>query len=237
MAADLTDARRWTRDGTTLFLAEADLDEAALGAPSALPGWTRRHLIAHVAANAEALGNLVHWAATGEPTPMYSSPGDRAAGIERGALLPGAELGAWLRAAAQALDDAMTRLSDEQWQVPVLTAQGRTVPATEVPWLRAREVYVHGVDLATGLSFAELPAGFCAALCDDVIAKRAPAQASGSALVLEALDTGGRWELSGDSEPIVLAGPLAEITAYLTGRAHKLTTAGGQPAPVLGPWL
>jgi len=237
MPADLTDARRWTRDGTTLFLAEADLDEAALGAPSALPGWTRRHLLAHVAANAEALGNLVHWAATGEPTPMYSSPGDRAAGIERGALLPDAELGAWLRAAAQALDDAMTKLSDGQWQAPVLTAQGRTVPATEVPWLRAREVYVHAVDLATGLSFAELPAGFCAALCDDVIAKRASAQASGSALVLKALDTGGRWELSGDSAPIVLSGPLAEITAYLTGRAHKLTTAGGEPAPVLGPWL
>ena len=34
-----------------------------------------------------------------------------------------------------------------------------------------------------------------------------------------------------------LGGPLAEITAYLTGRASKLTTAGGEPAPVLGPWL
>jgi uncharacterized protein (TIGR03083 family) len=237
MAADLTDARRWTRDGTTLFLAAADLDEAALGAPSALPGWTRRHLLAHVAANAEALGNLVHWAATGEPTPMYSSPSDRAAGIERGTLLPDAELGAWLRAAAQALDDAMTKLSDEQWQAPVLTAQGRTVPATEVPWLRAREVYVHAVDLATGLSFAELPAGFCAALCDDVIAKRR--SAPGPALVFAAADTGGRWELPGQGEggTVTLSGPQAEITAYLTGRAHKLTTAGGEPAPVLGPWL
>jgi uncharacterized protein (TIGR03083 family) len=237
MPADLTDARRWTRDGTTLFLAEADLDEAALGAPSALPGWTRRHLLAHVAANAGALGNLVHWAATGEPTPMYSSPGARAAGIEGGAQLPDAELGAWLRRAARALDDAMAALSDEQWRAPVQTAQGRTVPATEVPWLRAREVYVHAVDLATGLSFAELPAGFCAALCEDVVAKRAAAQPSGPAVVLEALDTGGRWQLPGDNEPIVLAGPLAEITAYLTGRAHKLTTAGGEPAPVLGPWL
>ena len=237
MPADLTDARRWTRDGTTLFLAEADLDEAALGAPSALPGWTRRHLLAHVAANAGALGNLVHWAATGEPTPMYSSPGARAAGIEGGAQLPDAELGAWLRRAARALDDAMAALSDEQWQAPVQTAQGRTVPATEVPWLRAREVYVHAVDLATGLSFAELPTGFRTALCDDVVAKRASAQPSGPALVLEALDTGGRWELPGDREPIVLSGPLAEITAYLTGRAHKLTSAGGEPAPVLGPWL
>ncbi|MGH3214672.1 MAG: maleylpyruvate isomerase N-terminal domain-containing protein, partial [Trebonia sp.] len=65
MPASRTDARRWTRDGTTLLLAAAALDEAALGAPSALPGWTRRHLLAHVAANAGALGNLVHWAATG----------------------------------------------------------------------------------------------------------------------------------------------------------------------------
>jgi uncharacterized protein (TIGR03083 family) len=235
MPVDLTDALRWTRDGATRFLAEADLDEAALGEPSALPGWTRRHLLAHVAANADALGNLVHWAATGEPTPMYASPGDRAAGIERGARLPGAELGAWLRRAAQELDDAMAALSDEQWQAPVLTAQGRTVPATEVPWLRAREVYVHAVDLATGLSFAELPAGFCTALCADVVAKRR--NAPGPALVFEAAETGGRWELAGDGEPVVLPGPLAEITAYLTGRACKLTTAGGEPAPVLGPWL
>ena len=131
----------------------------------------------------------------------------------------------------------MTALSGEQWQAPVLTAQGRTVPATEVPWLRAREVYVHAVDLATGLSFAELPASFCAALCDEVIAKRGTAP--GPALVLAAAGPGGRWELAGQREgdTITLAGPLAEITAYLTGRAHRLTTAGGEPAPVLGPWL
>ena len=36
---------------------------------------------------------------------------------------------------------------------------------------------------------------------------------------------------------VTLSGPLAEITAYMTGRAHKLTTADGEPAPVLGPWL
>jgi maleylpyruvate isomerase len=184
MAADLADARRWTRDGTTQLIGEtAGLGEAALSAPSALPGWTRKHLLAHLAANAEALGNLVHWAATGEPTPMYSSPGERAAGIERGSMLPRAELTTWLGRSAAALEEAMTALSDAQWQTPVVSAQGRTIAAAEVPWLRAREVYVHAVDLATGLSFGDLPGGF------------------------------------------------------LTGRAHKLTTAGGDPAPALGPWL
>jgi len=235
-AAGFTDARRWARDGTTLLLAEADLDAAGFAAPSGLPGWTRKYLVAHLAANAEALGNLVHWAATGEPTPMYASADDRAAGIERGSRLPDAEVTAWLRRAAQALEEAMAALSDEQWQAPVRTAQGRTVPATEVPWLRAREVYIHAVDLATGVTFAEVPADFRTELCHEVAAQRG--NGSGSALVLEAADTGGRWELPGDGDATVtLAGPLAEITAYLTGRPHTLTTAGGDPAPDLGPWL
>ncbi|NYV78545.1 maleylpyruvate isomerase N-terminal domain-containing protein, partial [Streptomyces sp. UH6] len=79
------DARRWSALGTELVLrAAAGLDEQAYAAPSALPHWSRAHLAAHVAANAEALSNLVHWAATGEVTPMYASPEERAAGIERG---------------------------------------------------------------------------------------------------------------------------------------------------------
>jgi uncharacterized protein (TIGR03083 family) len=128
------------------------LGDRALGEPSALPGWSRRHVLAHVAANADALGNLVCWAATGKPTPTYASPADRAAGFERGRQQPARDLTAWLHRSADALEEEMTRLSDEQWQAPVLTAQGRTVPATEVPWMHSREVYVHAVDLATGLS-------------------------------------------------------------------------------------
>ncbi|MFF2065530.1 hypothetical protein ACFVWZ_27615 [Streptomyces sp. NPDC058200] len=40
----------------------------------------------------DALGNLVHWAATGEPAPMYVSPEGRSTGIEQGSRLPAAEL-------------------------------------------------------------------------------------------------------------------------------------------------
>ena len=129
----------------------------------------------------------------------------------------------------------MARLSGQQWQAPVLTAQGRSVPATEVPWMRSREVYVHAVDLATGLSFADLPAGFLAALCDNIVEKHG--KDPGVALVLAAADTGGRWELPGDGDAVTLTGPLDEVAAYLTGRPHSLTTAGGQAAPVLPPWL
>ena len=114
--------RSWAQLGTMLFVRAADLADAELDAPSALPGWTRKHLVAHVAANADALGNLVHWAATGRRTPMYSSPEERAAGIERGAAMPAAELTGWLRRSAEELTAATASLSDEQWRFPVVTA-------------------------------------------------------------------------------------------------------------------
>lgn len=235
MSRSLADTRRWMQQGTALLSKEACLDAGALTDPSALPGWSRKHLLAHVAANAGALGNLIRWAATGEPTPMYSSPEARAAGIEQGSRLPAGELMAWLRRSADALEEAMTRLTDDEWQASVVTAQGETIPASDVPWLRAREVYVHAVDLATGVSFAGLPPGFLAALCDDAASK--PSAASSPALVLAASDTGQRWELPGDVEAVTLIGPLAEVTAYLTGRAHRLTTTGGGAAPVRPAWL
>lgn len=210
------DGRRWMDRGTALFLdIVADLDDADLDADSALPGWTRRHLVAHVAANADAIGNLVQWAATGVERPMYASAQDRVAGIERGAAMPARELVSWLRGSVESLAEAMDRLTAEQWASPVRTAQGRIVPATETPWMRAREVCVHAVDLAVapgqgGVTFADLPDDFNRALCDDIRAKRAMAE----------LPTA------------VADAPLAEVTAWLSGRPHTL--AG---APALGPWL
>ncbi len=66
----------------------ADLDDAAVAAPSALPGWTRGHVLTHVARNADALVNLLTWARTGVETPAYPSREARDAGIEAGAGRP-----------------------------------------------------------------------------------------------------------------------------------------------------
>ena len=121
----------WVTEGTALCSkAVADLDEAAYNAPSLLPGWTRKHVVAHLAANARALRNLMHWARTGEPTPMYDSPGQRLADIESGARLPARWLTAWFEESAQLLSYAMAELTEEQWRAEVLTAQGRTVRVT-----------------------------------------------------------------------------------------------------------
>ncbi|MFD5593824.1 maleylpyruvate isomerase family mycothiol-dependent enzyme [Streptomyces griseorubiginosus] len=240
MSRSLEDARRWTQEGTDLVVrAAAGLDESAYEAPSLLPGWSRKHVVAHVAANADALANLVHWAATGTPTPMYASPEERASGIREGSRQPGARLTEWLRLSADALGKAMDALDEEQWRTPVRTAQRRTVPATEVPWLRAREVWVHAVDLGRGVAFGALPADFLTALCDEIVAKRG--SAPGPGLVLTPTDAPTGWSLPGEpgkpGEPVAVFGPLAEITAYLSGRDHATTAAGAVAVPALPAWL
>lgn len=200
MPRSLENSLQWMRDGTTLFSTSADaLRERDFSGSSLLPGWTRAHVIAHVAANADAVGNLVHWARTGEQTPMYASKQDRAEGIERGARLPADELRSWFHIGTNELGSAISALTDEQWLRPVVTAQGRTVPAAEVPWMRAREVCVHAVDLGTGISFGDLPVSFLESLVDEITAKRGLANVPG--------------------------GPLPEIAAWLTGRPHSLSEA------------
>lgn len=236
MRRTVEDALRWSAAGTELFLGTvAGWGEEQYLAPSVLPGWTRKHLVAHVAANADALSNLVRWAATGEETPMYSSIEQRDADIAAGSQKQAAELAARLRESADRLAAGTAALSPRQWDTEVATAQGRTVAATEIPWLRSREVCVHAVDLAAGVSFADLPTGFLAALADDIAGRRG--NAPGPAVVLAAADTGDRWELPGDGDATAVTGPLAEVTAYLAGRPHSLTTTDGSPAPTLPAWL
>src|SRR2546428_7133315 len=72
--------------GHRFFMAAlAQVSDDQLSAPSALPGWTGRHILSHVGHNARAVGRLAYWAATGVPTPMYPGPTARAEEIALGA--------------------------------------------------------------------------------------------------------------------------------------------------------
>jgi maleylpyruvate isomerase len=191
------DALRWAIDGTKKFIDAIDgLGVGDYDTPSLLPGWRRRHVVAHVASNADALGNLVHWAKTGHPTPMYASPEQRIAGIERGSSMSPEALDAWVRDSAAALTTAWDTLDDAHWEADVVTAQGRTVPAGDIPWLRVREVWVHLVDLDRGVGFGDLPEDFLVALRADVRLKRGDVPKPGA--------------------------PLWEEVAWLTGRPHNV---------------
>jgi len=222
--------------GTELFLgAVGRTTDDAMSGPTSLPGWTGRHLVAHVAANAEALLNLTHWAATGEETPMYASPGQRDADIRTGAGRPPAELRRWVEDSAQRLSAALAELSEEQWARTVRTAQGRLVPGGEIPWLRAREVMIHSVDLDPTLSFDALPDPFLRALVDEVVARRSGGD--GPALVLSADAGRHQWTVVGEGGATQVDGSVGDVAAYLTGRPWKDLTVAGGTVPDLPPWL
>ncbi|MFK5633124.1 MULTISPECIES: maleylpyruvate isomerase family mycothiol-dependent enzyme [unclassified Ornithinimicrobium] len=240
MAPPLERSRAWMAQGTTVLdQALAGTEDDTLLGPTRLAGWTGRHLLAHLAANADALRNLAAWARTGVETPMYSSPEQRNADIEAGAVRPVGELREWYAVSAAALAADLDGLDERQWQHPVRTAQGRTVAATEVPWMRAREVMVHAVDLGTGVQFTDLPEGFLHDLLDDVVPKRSSTPDHPPLTLRE--EAGGRtWQVAspGPDAPEV-TGTAAQLAAYVSGRADgsALVTADGAPSPTLPPWL
>jgi maleylpyruvate isomerase len=231
--ATQADVLGWVSTGTGLVLDALDqLSDTALDADSALPDWTRRHLLAHLASNAEALGRLLSWARTGVQNRMYASPEQRAADIETGARRPAGELRDWVRDSASTLASGFEELPEPAWRASVVTAQGRTVPASDVPWLRAREVCVHAVDLATGLGFADLPADFLAALVEEVTswrAQRPDSRPRGPAI--ELVTNAVTPRLPGEGAPARLELPLPDAAAWLTGRPTRPNL------PTLPRWL
>jgi maleylpyruvate isomerase len=223
----------WTADGTRRLLADvAALPDEALAAPTALAGWTRRYLLSHIAANAEALLNLVYWARTGEERRMYASSEQRDTDIAKGARLPATELRARVQSSADALAADLESMPGQAWDAKVITAQGLTRSASEIPWMRTREVYIHTIDLDAGTRWTDLPAEFLTALLDDVTARRS-STGGGPALAVAATDTGHAWEVAGTGAAVPVSAPLADLAAYLTGR----TVSGLEAAPVLPAWL
>lgn len=225
----------WLVKGTALFeQAVAGLSDRELAEPSVLPGWRRTHVVAHVARNADALVNLLDWAATGVPNPMYATPEQRDRDIETGAGEPPDALRADLLAADARLAKAVADLPDTAWSARVRSAQGRDIPASEVPWLRVREVWLHRVDLGRG-SMADLPADLVSALLTDVTATlgRKPAA---PAVELVADNGSGRWAIGGRPS-VTVTGPPAGLLGWVTGRtaATELRPAGSLPE--LPRWL
>jgi len=230
MTGPSTDWLRWWADGELAAAAELDrLSDDDLAAPSALPEWSRAHVVAHLARNADALLNLLSWARTGVETPMYPSREVRDAGIAATASLPPAELRADYVAACARLAEAIERMTAAEWTATVRTMQGRPVPATEVPWMRAKEVWVHTVDMAGRLSFPELPADFCAALVDDVLATFTGRDEAPEVTIV-ATDVDRTW----GSGSTIVTGPVAAVAAWLTRSDDS-----GLPGPVPPPprWL
>lgn len=199
------------------------LTDDQLAAPSLLPGWTRAHVVAHLALNAEALTGVLRGAASGEPVPMYPSQAVRDSDIEelagasrdelRARLVQGTE--GFAEAAADPPDPGDARFD----RVP----GGPSLPVAAVRLMRWREVEIHHADLDAGYTRADWTDDFTVALLDSMAHR--PWLRPGR---LQATDLGRSWEYgdrAGGDVPTI-SGQARDLGWWATGRGtgEGLTT-------------
>lgn len=211
-------------------------DDAAL--PSLLPGWTRGHVISHLARSADALVNLLTWARTGTPLPAYPSTAARDADIEAGASRPLDELLADLRAAAGRFDDAVAAMPAQAWSNVVQLRSGAEVPAAALPWHRLRELEVHHVDLAAAYRPEDWPEAFAQRLLLEAAASLGDRPQT-PPMVLHATDWDREVTVGDPDGAPTVSGPAYALAAWLTGRRDgtRLTVSAGEPLPALPQWM
>ncbi|MFF7982685.1 maleylpyruvate isomerase family mycothiol-dependent enzyme [Streptomyces sp. NPDC007901] len=227
----------WVEEGHLALQRAVDtLPARATAEPSALPGWTRGHLLTHLSRNADALVNLLTWARTGIRTPMYASPDQRATDIEAGAGRPLVEQREDVRESAARFRKAAEALSADDWSATVVSGQGREIPASQVPWLRAREVWIHLVDLHADVGMDALPPEFAWALVRDVAGWMSARLSPGVGAELRS-EGHGSVALGTTSPGVTATGPAYALAAWLIGRSgtEELHVTGELPS--LPRWL
>ncbi|MGW4704360.1 maleylpyruvate isomerase family mycothiol-dependent enzyme [Streptomyces sp. NPDC004285] len=211
-----------------LLTAAASWDNAAAAEPSRLPGWTRGHVLAHVARNADALVNVL------QGRPMYADAATRDADIERDAGRPLDVHLADLRESGDRFQAAGAEPAD--WTRTVELRNGVTDSASRIPFRRWVEVALHHVDLGAGYELEDLPEEFVEREID-FLAERFAGHKDVPSTAVRA-DDGRVWTTGGGAEggPVAVSGPAPELLGWLAGRrdGSALKTEGG-PLPELPP--
>jgi maleylpyruvate isomerase len=224
-----------------LFATVAGLAETPMREPSLLPGWSRGHVVSHLARNADGLVNLLRWARTGTEIPMYASSQARRADIEAGARRPAADLAADLRESAARFAAEAAGLPDDAWTIAVRALAGPSFPAYGVLQRRLSEVEIHHVDLAAGYRPADWPADFITDALPRV-AGSFTSRDDAPACLVWADGAASAVRIGPDrpgNPPLLVHGPAAELLAWLLGRGDGtgLQVSGDAArAPALPPW-
>jgi maleylpyruvate isomerase len=221
-------------------LADEQWSDADVQAPSLLPGWTRGHVLTHLARSADAVSRTLSGALRDEFVPLYpDGAAGRNADIEAGAGRPLAEQLLDVQQSADRLDRLFGAVADaDDWH---LQCDVRTAGE----WLlgRWREVEIHRVDLGGSYRASDWPAAFVRYLLPTLLSELDHRLPDGTAVRLEiaaddsvTTELGGSVWTCGAGEQVSVTAPDWAVLAWLLGR---LDAAGGAlaGAPTLSRWL
>jgi maleylpyruvate isomerase len=221
---------------TAQYLRSVDkLAPEDLPVDTGLPGWSRAHVVAHVALHAlgasRALTGLVHH----RSLPVYDSQERRDADIDATAKLPPDELRELsfeacgrFKAACEAIHETGRESGHRYWDESIERVPGGpTFTAAGMVDARWREVEIHHVDLGIGYEPSDWSPEFTAYIFDMVVYDRGESEN-----LLLRTPTGDVPVGEGTGQ--VIEGQRAGLAYWLLGR-H---TGHGLPGdiPTLGPW-
>lgn len=204
-----------TIDATTRYLqALTELTDDDVRAPSALPGWTRAHVISHLSRNADAFARVLRAAQAGTEATMYDSDEQRDGDIEAGASRSAAELREDAAASWGRLLQAENEIHDSHLGGTYARTSGATPrPVRRLGTARRIEVEVHHADLLLDYTPRSWPEDFARHL----ISMRQDELAEGPSMVLSSTDVDGLWKFGPGPGPEV-KGAIGDLAWWLVGR-------------------
>jgi len=212
--------------GAVRALADDDVRRA-----SALPGWTRGHLLTHMAQGADSRTGLLRAAQSGLIGEQYPSEQARADAIEAGARRPAAVIRA---DAVRAVEECLTAMRQHPaglWDAPGIWLRGGRGPVRGAVASLRSELEFHHVDLAAGYAPDDWPAEFVTTELGRVTALMSHRADAPSMTLIAA--TGVRV---GTVPPVDVTGSPAAVLAWLSGRsAGSGLDAGTAGLPALPP--
>ena len=219
---------RAATDGLVSGLSSVDWSAADVAAPSLCEGWTRGHVLTHIARNADGIADTIAGALRGEIVERYPDGWDaRNAAIDAGSARPFGALVADVRDSASRLAAVLDDVdAADGWELP--TAEEQT-PESWV-YRRLREVVVHHVDLAADYTPDDWPPGFVGAELADAassLAKRVDGAVHVTVTEEGSVGSdhvGNEWS-AGEGDPVEVCGPDWAVLAWLTGRGSAASSA------------
>lgn len=203
-----------------------DLSDLELAAPSLLPGWSRAHVVAHLANHGIGTRHAVDALQDGRSVPMYASVEAREADIAAVARRSPDQLRDLAEFGAREVTGALSTIRPEQHGLTIErvpdTVFGRLGDLVEA---RIREVYVHTADLGAAYGPRDWPAEFVGDLLDVLAVDRQVV-----------VDHTGE-EASTTVNGVDVTGPAAHLAWWLLGRGDGSGLRADAPLPDLGPWV
>ncbi|MGW0210161.1 maleylpyruvate isomerase family mycothiol-dependent enzyme [Streptomyces sp. NPDC003233] len=217
------------RSGDRLLRTAAGLSDAGLRAPSELPGWTRAHVLAHVAHSVDAYVWLMRLAHTGREPGPRANTATLSAAIERDAALSADRLLARLRESLDRFTAQTREMPAPAWDRPVAALAGWRHPAWYLLLRCLRELETHRLDLGLGHGTEQWPDSYVSWALDDTLSTL---RTQGFPLAsVTAVDLGRRWSMAAEGPSVAGAGH--QVLGWLSGRTPAGVLTTDSPAPLL----